>query len=135
MIRKNNKRGINFSRFFSGPIVFTFLGLVVFLFLSFSLYQEVSQKQTANKEITDLNNEVSSLETSNQDLKNLLTYLKSDQFVEAEARASMGLKKQGEEVIVVQGSDDNATSSDATNNKDSGTFNPFKWWQYFLGKK
>jgi len=80
----------------------TILGLLVIFLISFPLAEKVSKQYKVNKEIEELKMEIAEVEGKNSDLKNLLTYLDSDQFVEEQAKEKLNYKKEGEEVVVIK---------------------------------
>jgi cell division protein FtsB len=123
------------SGFFSSPL---FLSLVLLVLLSavlFPLYKNMSNRRTVDKDIEDLRQEIVSMEAGNYDLKKLLTYLESDQFAETEARLNFGLKKKGEEIVIIKEEEsfsDKFLSEDELGGQSS---NPLKWMKYFFGKQ
>jgi cell division protein FtsB len=96
MFKRNKKN------FFSGPLWLTFILLVVLGCLAGPLSSNFLRKQKVDSEILELQKEISRLDSSNKDLEKLLVYLKSDQFAEVQARVNFGLKKPGEEVVVIK---------------------------------
>lgn len=140
-MRKIKKRGKKSSstRYVYGSAVFTFLGLVIILVISAPLMESIEQKNEIEEEIQSIKQEIESLESENQDLENLIKYLKSDQFLEEQARLNFGMKKQGESVVVVTDEGKVAgvstSSIGQTDNDISGSemSNPQKWFSYFFG--
>lgn len=136
-----------FKKFFLSQVFITILGLVVIFLISFPLAKKVSKQYKVNKEIEDLKNEIAEVENKNSDLKKLLTYLDSDQYIEEQAREKLNYKKEGEEVVVIKNnSDDNkqikdlsldsenvynvkGINSSAENKKE---YNYQKWVKYFF---
>jgi cell division protein FtsL len=135
MLREKKRRNI-FARFFLTPYFFTLLCLVILAVIILPVYKNAKQRHEVNKEVSDLQQEIKSLESSNQDLKKLQTYLKSDEFAEKEARLNFGLKKEGEQVAIIEEVDSASIMSGAScENSDSGknkNSNPWKWWNYFF---
>lgn len=78
--------------------------------------------------------EIERLEGGNSELKKLLSYLNSDQFAEAQARLNFGLKKPGEEVVVVK-SNDSLQGIIGSIDGEEKISNPSKWLKYFLKLK
>lgn len=114
------------------------IACAVFLAVSFTLGRELLRRQTVSRDVERLQAEISSLEQQNTDLEQLLAYLKSPTYLEAEARLKLGLKKSGESVIAVPATDssvslDNIDSdvgaAQRANPPDSES-NPSKWWRY-----
>jgi len=134
------KRGVNLPRVLYNHKFLALLGLIIIFLISFPLAKNISQRYKIDQEIKELEKEIIEIESKNKDLKELVTYLESDQFVEEQARLNLGLKKIGEEAViikeqaeeinpetgeVVKRSDDNLTA-------DSSVTNPRRWWKYFF---
>lgn len=142
------KKGNPLFRFFFNPKFISLVALVAVAWLFFPLSEKIKEKREIDKEIEDLNQEISQFENKNQKLEELTKYLQSEQFVEEQARMNLGLKKEGEEVVVIQEGEGKvagafAENGDVDDNKDkdqnkktSRRFsNMGKWWDYFFGKK
>jgi cell division protein FtsB len=91
-----------FRRVFNKPALLTIAALVVIVLISVPLAKNVSKQYKINKEINDLKNEIGALENNNSQLKNLIKYMESDQFVDEKARLNLNYKKEGEQVIVIE---------------------------------
>lgn len=91
-----------FRQFFSSRIFTTLIGLGVLALIILPFYRNYRQSHGINQEISDLENEIDHYEKKNQELKKMVDYLKSDQFAEEQARLNMGMKKPGEEVVVIK---------------------------------
>ena len=116
----------------------TFLGLVIIILISLPLARIVSQRYKIDQEIESLGLEISELENTNQDLNKLISYLDSDQFVEEQARLNLGLKKEGENVLIIKDPTDfnKASGADDNDNLNSKNLsNPQKWFNYFFNQK
>jgi cell division protein FtsL len=138
MIRKKNK-----SKFLTGlfltPYFFTLVCLILLAVIVLPVYQNARQRFGVNNQIAALQKQITSLESSNDDLTKLETYLQSDQFAEKEARENLGLKMPGEKVAVIENSDSNAAGplqSGITGDYGSGQkkTNPEEWLNYFFGR-
>lgn len=135
-INSENKKSIIFS-----PKVLTFFCLVLLILLSVPVVKKIKQKQRVDAEITNLQEEVASLEKENQELDKLIEYLKSDQFLEEQTRMNLGFKKPGEEVLVITEEEKKQKtaedfSSDKSREEGGGEkysrSNPQKWWNHFF---
>ncbi len=139
--KRDKKQGI-FFRFFTNPKFLAVLGVIALAMLIFPLKEKLNQRQGIEREIESLEAEISKLDSQNQELESLIKYLQSDQFVEDQARMNLGLKKEGEEVVVIRdgggqvagafsGNDDADTV--AKEDKQGSFSNWGKWWSYFFG--
>jgi cell division protein FtsL len=115
-----------FSKFF---LIFC---VVIFLVVLFYLAQGTIKTYKVNSEITDLQNDINRLEKQNQDLGQLISYLKSDAFIEQEAKLKLGLKKPGENLVVIPQVNETKIDNSEVTNKE--LTNPAKWWVYFFKK-
>jgi cell division protein FtsB len=107
------------------------IGLVFLVVIIFPLARTYSQRRLIEKEITDVKNQISDFENQNQELKDLITYLQSDQSLEEQARLNLNLKKPGEGVIMIE--DKNIKMNKVEAAPTSSNMNNFtKWWLYFL---
>lgn len=138
MLNGDRKKAV--KAVFSQIAVFA-IGLVVLVLISIPLARNVSQRYKINQEIKDLEAEIRSLEQQNSGLNEFLEYLGSEQFVEEQARLNLGLKKQGEEVVVVKNEEGaaSAVENGQSENERNGmgqerkeTPNPVKWKNYFF---
>ena len=116
-----------FHRFFRSWLFLICLA-VVFGLVGIGLGRELLRARTIEKQIAALQAEAKRLEGRNTELLDLSTKLKDPEFVEREARTRFGLKKPGEEVIVVRAS----TSSAAEVPPSVAVSNLKAWWLYFF---
>ena len=83
------------------------------------------------KEIADVQQEINDFENNNQELKDMIAYLESDQSLEEQARLNLNLKKPGEQVLIIEDSD--LKKNEAQSNSQEKLVNNFvKWWRYFF---
>jgi len=121
-------------------IIFSNIILIICVFLiiffSSNLIRNYLNKKQLNKEVTKLQLEIKNLIEKNNQLANLIDYLKSSDYLEEEARMKLNKKKPGEEIIIIPDTfNQRATSSLITLTKDQNqnNLNNFKkWWQYFF---
>ena len=120
-----------FTSLFSNQRFLAIIGLVFLVLIIFPLAKTYSQKRVVEKEISDVKKQISDFETANQDLKEMIAYLNSDQSLEEEARLNLNLKKNGEQVVVINDGNSNAsTSSFIVPSKNKS--NLAKWRDYFF---
>jgi len=119
-----------FTNLFANQRFLAIIGLIFLVLIIFPLARTYSQKKMIEKQISDEQKQISDFESANQDLKEMITYLNSDQSLEEEARLNLNLKKSGEQVVVINdGSGQASTTSLIAPSKKS---NLAKWRDYFF---
>ncbi len=120
------------------PKVFALGLLAILIAISIPISKNISKRYMIDQEIKELESEIARMEASNENLGKIINYLESDQFVEEQARLNMGLKRPGEEVVVI---DSTGHIAKTENNIDGQTrgekeySNPVRWWRYFFQNK
>jgi cell division protein FtsB len=139
--RKKKKKKL--SSVLYHPKTIAFMGFVIISVISVPLWKKIDEKQRLDFELSNLKNEIERLSMDNSDLDQLIEYLKSDYFVEEQARLNLGLKKRGEEVFVIKNNNqeniNNSSGSSGivglgTNIHNSDELNTDRWLNYFFGK-
>lgn len=105
------------------------LGLVAFALIreSWKYYQIYQEKKAIAEEIE-------SLKEKEGDLLKLVEYLDSSNFKEKEARLKLGLKKPGEQVVIITDTkSEQEISQPLLSFQESSNFK--KWWNYFFQAK
>lgn len=100
--------------------------LVIFIFSSVSLVNEIGRRKKIQSEILRQQGEIERLNRENKDLSTLIGYLRSGDFVESEARNKLNLSKPGESLIVV---DPNLAEQKDLSDDSNLTS---KWWDYLF---
>ncbi len=91
----------------------TVLGFLVLALISWPLIKNIKKQLNVNKEISFLQQEIKNLEGKNSELKGLITYLNSDQFIEEQAKLNLNYKRAGEQVVVIKDAqEENVTQID-----------------------
>ncbi|MFH1610435.1 MAG: septum formation initiator family protein [Patescibacteria group bacterium] len=109
---------------------FIFACVILICLMTFALSKEYSRQSRVNEKIGELKQEVNNLEESNFELAHLIGYLKSDEYVELEARKTLGYKKPGEKVVVIKNINGDSQVKGVQTNKNQS--NPKKWFSYFF---
>ncbi len=121
--------------------VFIVLLTVGLLFTSKAFFRELLGNIRLRKELTKVQKEVNDLQGNSQDLAVQLEALQRPFAIEREARVKYGLRRAGEQVLIVpdQG-DQNSTSPSLGDTKvlssaeQNWRGNVTAWWSYFVGK-
>lgn len=113
--------------------------VLVLVFFTTALVKEIVRKYSVEKEISQLQQELTELEQQNIELSSLVEYFDSDTFKEEQARLKLGLQKPGESVVAVLGDsvdldefNSGSTNKLALNNSNENISNPQRWWRYFF---
>lgn len=100
-----------FRSLFNRQLVITLILVGLLVLLSFPLTRNWRQKQSVDQEIKGLEQQAAELEGKNSNLKQVLDYMQSSQFVEEEARTKLNYKKPGESVVVIEGRPQSTTET------------------------
>ena len=106
--------------------------IVLMLLLVLSVLKvgkELARRHQINQEIATLNEELIKSQANQEKLESLITYLKTDQYIEEQARLQLNLSKPGEKRIDLSGGDD-LLETEQINQGDLSNLQ--KWFDYFL---
>ncbi len=129
------KRKTFFVKLFFSNYFFILILILLFVFSGIFI-QKYDENKNIDNDLEDLKREIKGLEKDNKDLGNLIEYFNSNFFVEKEAREKLGLKKEGEKVVVVNDGNnyENYEGIIAPSNKKTVKYLPLIWRDYFFGK-
>lgn len=121
--------------------------LLLLGFLAVSFGREMIRSRSIAKDVARLQAQAASLEAKHLEITRLADTFQTEAFVEREGRLKLGLKKSGEEVVVIQSQSApmvaEGTSSDPPEGEvaegggetaSSTISNPEKWWLYFFDR-
>lgn len=117
---------------------FLFLILVVLVWVVISVVKVSHKRYLLRQEVLKLQQELSQIENKNIEFSEYIQYLQSDSFIEKEARDKLNLRKEGEEVIIIPGIENQEVSGTSQfvveNQPDPQKEKSFwwKWWEYFF---
>lgn len=74
---------------------------IIIIFFAFNVGKEVLRRRALADEVRKLEADIGRLEQNKSELAALLDYVKTDTFVEAEARSKLNLAKDGEKLVLV----------------------------------
>jgi len=118
-------------RFFSSQRFLAIIGLVFLVVILFPLAKTYTQRRLVEKEIDDVKKQIAEYESQNQQLKELATYLQSEQSLEEQARLNLNMKKPGEAVIMIENVANRAVAVNASSAAEK-IGNLAKWWRYYF---
>ncbi len=90
------------------PRFWILVGAAFFLYMSISYVTGYVQIWQIRREIRQIEEEISRAELRNDQLREELIYLRSDEYVERIAREELGLVRPGETAVIIATPDDNA---------------------------
>jgi len=142
MLRKYKK---TVNKYFSNSRLVIFVCVILAVFLGISLVKEVVNRHQIDEKIKQYKIDVTKLEKENDEIAELIDSWTTSKQLEKEARLKFGLKKPGENVVLITRNNqinNNVISDDAEvlggvvvanlNNYDP---NYKKWWSYFFQNK
>ncbi|MCF7795191.1 septum formation initiator family protein [Patescibacteria group bacterium] len=132
MPSKDYKKDNFITRVFKSQIFFTLLALALLVMILIPVYRNFQERKAIDREIAEIKKEIEEYENSNQELRQMLDYLESDESLEAQARVNLGLKKPGEEVVVIKTETENQETINNINNKKEDLSNLKLWFRYFF---
>jgi hypothetical protein len=115
------------------------------VFFIFELIREKVNGNQIDQQIIGLQNQIKNYEEENAELSGLIDEWQNGDLLERQARLKLGLKKVGENTVIIVGhNDSSATPTIQENSKivanvvrdgqSSRQLNPVKWWDYFFHK-
>jgi cell division protein FtsB len=132
-VQKGRVGGDDFwQRMMAGQWPITIIALVVLFLVGMPTVKNYLKQKELDREIASVQAEANKYEDQNKDVKNMLLYLQSDQSAEDRGRLNLGLKKQGENVIVISRSNPVAATSTDDGAAIGDQSNPQNWWHYFF---
>lgn len=120
-----------FPRIIFSKSLFALL-ILFLLFFSYSLIKEINRKKEIQAEIKNLEKELVYLDKENNQLQNLIEYLKTDEYAELEAKKKLGLKREGEKVILV--TENSQEDFKLLETQPVAEANWKLWWGHFFKK-
>jgi len=111
----------------------TFFAFLIFLVILIPFVKNKIKENRVNQEILVIKENISKLQSRDKEFKELIKYFQSDQYEEEKARLNFGLKKRGEDVIVVKDLTNNIEEEAGETNEVSDLSNPILWIYYFFG--
>lgn len=111
----------------------TVAGWLLIIYLGVLVIQTVKHNYDLRRQIGVLQNQITVLEEEQQELSYRIQYYKTEAFVERQARAKLGLKDPGENVLVLP--KESAAGGEAAEQKDveKPKSNIKQWLEFLFG--
>ena len=125
----------NFFKKILSSKVFLFVVALALIVVAVNVGQESYRKYQLTQEIDKLKTEIERLEGNNNQLADLMEYLKEEPYLEKEARLKLNLKKPGEKVIILSNEEQEQKQEEVLSDIPELTGengNYWKWWEYFF---
>jgi cell division protein FtsL len=107
--------------------------VLILIFIAVNFFSAWLKSSKVHQEINNLEQEISNLQKDTGKLTELIQYFNSNAYIEEKARVDLGLKKEGEKVVLVP--DDikkNLLNNENEEKSENELSNPKKWWNYFF---
>lgn len=115
------------SKFFKAAGSLVLLVIIVFW------GREAWHRYQVEREIKKLQAEIAEVQSGSEKLEEALSYLRTPEYKERQARALLGLQKPGEFVVALPQSAEDKTPEDEAESASGGNLR--QWWLYFFGNK
>jgi cell division protein FtsB len=119
------------SRLVAGQWLITIIAVGVLVLIGIPAVKNYGQQKAIDIEIKEAQAEIERFTGQNQEIKEVISYLESDQAVEDQARLNLGLKKAGEKVVVISDRPQVVESLPGSVSQENLS-NPHKWFNYFF---
>ena len=106
------------------------VGGALLVLTAFYLAREVYEKHQIDSEVARLQGEIAATEGKNKEILELISYYKTTEYKERQARSLLGLAKPGEFVAVLPQKVKVAGESAATDQQSVSNLR--LWWNYFF---
>lgn len=116
------------------------LTTLLILWVAYVSSQQIERNRRIGSEVDLLQNEAEKIRHENQTLSDKISYFSSNDFREQEAKEKLGMKKDGEEVVIIK-SQPRAGGNNVAQNGTLATVSPGgqdrtpnyqKWWRFFF---
>lgn len=132
--RKEKKPKSFWQRIFYSQIII-FAGVFFIIIFSVGISKRIARRHQINKETEELQAEIDALVKNGNELNEFLAYLNSNDFLEEEARIKLGLKKDGEQIVIINNKSEDVKTINSPRIYRSAELvqksNPQKWRDYF----
>lgn len=110
---------------------FILIAILLLALVSVVLSKELRRKYEVSREIKKLEQDIAQFEQKNQDVLELINYLKTPEYRERQARSLLKLQKPGEFAVALLPANEETPAQEEGGAKNGGS-NFGKWWNYFF---
>lgn len=107
--------------------------VLLIVFIGMAIIKEKKSQKTVKENINSLASEIAGLENKSLELTQMIKYLRSDEYVEREAREKLGMQKQGEKLVIVAENVNNPQVAGGHDGQDKKNWQ--LWLEYFFGQQ
>jgi cell division protein FtsL len=108
------------------------LGALAAVYVGFYLVQTIQHNYQLQQQISQLNGQISDMQTQNTTLKYQIQYYQTSNYQEEEARAKLGLQAPGEGVVLLPHSNTDTPLSSTPTPKAAPKTSNWQQWASFL---
>ena len=131
-MKRKKKAAVHRPHFFLST-AFLIVLIVIALGSAAAVLRQTLKKREVNAEIIALQKDIEKQEKKKFELIEMVKYFQSESYADQEARLNLGLKKKGENVLMITGQDiSNLLDSGATNGDASDESYAKHWLVYFF---
>ena len=126
-MKKVSKEKNYFHRLYNSNLTI-FLLFITLIFSFIKVSEEIILRYNINKEIKNLEEQFYKLNNEKENINNLIAYLKTDDYIEEQARLKLNLSKPGEKQINLS----NGNNMDLKIKEIDNISNYNNWFNYFF---
>lgn len=120
-------------------IILLIIGVALISLFLVGAFKEKERSNVIDDEINALKEEAKKVKANNDLLEERITYFQSSDYQEMEAKKKLNLKKEGEEVVVIQSSQKDEPVSESVEESRTPEIvdnrkNYQKWWDYLFNQ-
>ena len=128
---KKNEKKNKFKQFF----IFLFF-LIILIGIIIPLTKKIKINIAANKEIKTIEENLEALEKNNSELRKLISYFGTSEYVEEQARTNLNYRKTDEKVAIIYNNnkitEQNMDNNNLNKTGEENINNAKRWKQYFF---
>ncbi len=106
--------------------------ILVMLIMTYNLLIQIMDALKSGERLSSAAEEVYKLEAKNRELKNKLNEIKSEHFIEQQARDKLGLSKKGETIVIIPDDKLKQVLGSSQSAQEIRYPNWLGWWKVFF---